>query len=225
MAISCYIHSKETLGPSMAKWIEEERASNPGRLDDFFVLDRWLNTPAGRDSLTYPCELRLHEKPDFILTTAHMVTGIEVTRFLAEQRARAAKIANDEHADHSPTDFDFDSPSRRNDEIRQIVRREPMGLNGWRSIHGRLDLYTKKIAEILTIKTRKAIVETTETCSSYWLVIEDQHFLTSFSLGHLRAMLTDYFTQYWRSEPSFDRVFFSSITDEGESLEFIKPPR
>lgn len=225
MTDRCHIRSNETLGLTMAEWISEGISTGHDRLGDVFVLDRWLSTPAGRDSLTCPCEIRLHEKPDFIVTSERMSAGIEVTRFLAEQRARAAKITNEEHTDHSPTDFDFDSPPRRNDEIRQIVRREPLGLTGWRSIPGTLDLYAEKFEEILASKTRKAIVETTQACSSYWLVIEDQHFLNAFNLHHLNRMLTARLAQYWRSEPAFDRIYFSSITDKNRSLEFRKPAR
>ena len=223
MTYSCKVPSEEMLGPSIEEWICECRTDNNGRLGDIFVLANWLSTPVGQDSLISPCEISLNLKPDSVVSDGHNVIGIEVTKFLAEQRARAAKIANVKRVFHCPTEFDFDSPARRNDDIRDMVGRAPPGLTGWRSIPEQLDLYKEKFENILTEKTRKAIAEATHSCSSFWLVIEDQHFLSPSELRLLNERLKGHLEHYWCSEPSFDRIYFSSIRHKEATLEFNKP--
>lgn len=223
MTESCKVQSKEMLGPSIEEWICECRTHNKDRLGDIFVLANWLSTPVGQDSLIYPFEISLNLKPDFVVSYGHDVIGIEVTKFLAEQRARAAKIANAKCADHYPTEFDFDSPARRNDDIRGMVGRIPPGLTGWRSIPEQLDLYKTKFENILTEKTRKAIVEATHSCSSFWLVVEDHHSLSLSDLRLLSERLKGHLEHYWHSEPSFDSIYFSSLRHKEATLEFNKP--
>lgn len=224
MTDSCKVQSKEMLGPSIEKWICECRTDNIGRLGDIFVLANWFSTPVGQDSLIYPCEICLNIKPDFVISAGHDVIGIEVTKFLAEQRARAAKIADAENTYHTPTEFDFDSPARRNDDIQQMVGMNPPGLTGWRSISDTLDLYTTKFEKILTEKTRKSIIEATHSCSSFWLVIEDQHYLSPSNLHHLNERLRGHLEHYWCTEPSFDIIYFSSNIHREASLVFRREP-
>lgn len=217
---SCQIQTRDLLRDTVALWVETCRLSEPKRLDDVFVLQRWLNTPTVADIMPFPCSIGLSEKPDFIISTGTGTIGVECTRFLAEQKARAARIANQKGVWHTPTIFDFDSPKRGNKEIAELVGQEPPGLTGWRSIADMLALYEAKLEEILHEKTRKAIVESTQAYSSYWLVIEDQHFLSPFDLHHLDQMAKTRLAAYWTTNPCFDVVFFVSITDPDKTLVF-----
>jgi len=222
MSLTCCIRAKDELQDCVRAWVEACRIAKPDRLDDVFVLQRWLSTAAATKSLSLPCSIDLSEKPDFVLSQRDGKVGIECTRFLAEQRARAARIANEKGVWHTPTVFDFDSPRRGNSEIAGMVGQEPPGLTGWRSIPDMLTLYESKLGEILVEKTRKGIVQSTQPCSSYWLVVEDQHFLSPFDLYHLEQMAMTRLAAYWRTGPAFDAIFFVSLTDPQRTLVFQK---
>jgi hypothetical protein len=218
------ITSCGTLKDEVAAWVDVHRESNDKRLDDVFVLQRTLGNPIAASRLPFPCTITLRESPDFLLTSNGLTIGIEVTRFLAEQRARAAKIANKHKVGHSPTPFDFDSPRRTNSEITEMVGDVPVGLSGWRSISDTLTLYTTEFERIVLAKTQKAILNSDLSANQWWLVIEDQHFLSPFDLHNFKEMCGAFLVRHWSSPRSFDRIFFLSITDAAHSIEHERPP-
>jgi hypothetical protein len=202
--------SQDSLADDIAQWIEKLRHTHSSRLNDLFTLQRWLSIPAVTDRIKFPCSIHLSEKPDFVIKSEDVSIGIECTWFLAEQRARAARIANHKKTWHTPTLFDFDSPKRRNSEISDMVQ---AGRTGWRSASEMLVIYEEKLGKILSSKTCKAIIESTENHSIYWLVIEDHHFMSSFDLSNLDQVFRSRLAAYWTTRPCFDMIFLVSLTN------------
>jgi len=218
------ITSRRDLKNEVAAWVEREREHNAKRLNDVFVLQRALDNSLVASRLPLPCTVALRESPDFLLTCGQVTIGVEVTRFLAEQRARAARIANKKKTGHSPTPFNFDSPRRTNSEIADMVGECPVGLSHWRNIGETLSLYTQEFERIVLAKTEKSIVKSDLCPTHRWLVIEDQHFLSPFDLHHFKQMCAPFLVRHWSRFRYFDRIFFLSITDAERSIEHESPP-
>jgi len=220
----CWIESPVVLRENLSVWIEKLRANQERRLDDLFVLQRWLATKSATTNLHFPCEIELSEKPDFILHMKGGSIGLEVTRFLAEQRARATKIANQEKIGYSPTLFDFDSPKRNNTEIKGLVRNHNLGLETWRCSQDIVNLYCEKLHNIIKEKTKKVIKEGAQHFPNNWLVIEDQHFISEHNLFLIKELIETQLENYWKKQLSFNLIFFVSLTEKCQGIVLSPPP-
>ena len=216
----CWIESPAVLDKAVSAWIEKQRVIQERRLDDLFVLQRWMATTSAVSKLQFPLTIELSEKPDFVLHMEGRSTGLEVTRFLAEQRARAAKIANQEKTWHTPTLFDFDSPSRDNTEIKGMLENSQ-----WRQVQELVVLYAEQLCEIIRKKTEKVIKKGLQDFSSHWLVVEDQHFISEHDLQHIQGLANSWLAEYWKDQLSFDTIFFVSLTEPSQGIVFEKNPQ
>jgi len=140
--------------------------------------------------LTYPFSFdpAESERPDFIWRCPDKTIGVEVTRFQAEQAARAHRLAFEAGVGGTTTPFDFDSPHRTNDEILARMTRPPMGLTDWANIQERFEVRAEALESILR---RKASIPRTAAvrCDEYWLVVEDHMHLGRLEIPTLRQVI------------------------------------
>lgn len=206
---------------------EQQDAEDKTKLDDLFVLERWVKNCAPEIDLPYPGTLKLSEKPDFIFS-GKSTAGVEVTRFLAEQRQRAARLAEQQQRDaelagkpfggHFPTSFNFDSPKRRNPAIECLLQQSPAGLVDFREIGPLIDLYVEEILEITTQKTSKVIEHGSTPCDCHILVIEDHHHISNADRNTMSRRLVEPMAKILVGQYAFKEVWFTSLRESDKPL-------
>jgi len=190
---------------------KQQSSATDNKLDDLYVLERWLSSCGQDIELPYPVSFALSEKPDVVLHSGDRTISIEVTKFLAKQRARATKIANHMGVGHSPSRFEFDSPNLTNKQIEGMVGDIPFDPSSWRETRSPLRMYAEKILGIVTAKAKKVIQEATCKCSYNILVIEDHHHLANYDRSILARRLRLPAPNVCTPEIyCFDEVWFSS---------------
>jgi hypothetical protein len=200
---------------------ELKRVNDLKKLDEVFTLQRWLNNCAPDIFLPYPGTIVLAEKSDFRFYGTSIV-GIEVTKFLAEQRRRAEVLANEMGVAHYPTLFDFDSPKRRNPDIDNLIVCPPSGLASWRETGPSLMMYSKRILQIIAQKTSKVITHANEPCDYNILVIEDWHQIPDWEKKDLVRMLKGPMTAVFQKTHSFKEVWFTSLSGSCKAIKWIQ---
>lgn len=213
MTAFCKIKTRLEIRDVLETWIALCRTQQFDRLDDLFVLERWLTTADVPERLAYPCIITLNEKPDFIVNTQFEKIGVEVTRFLAEQSGRAAKVAHQEKCGYCLTQFDFDSPKRNNTQITNLIHTSAR-TGQWRDVSYLLDMYVTQTVNIIHSKTKKAILESNDGLSKTWLVVEDRQFLSSHDFPIFSAMIHQRLENYWDSGRTFEMIFFVSLVEK-----------
>lgn len=206
----CKIETRFEISDVLEAWIALCRAQHFDRLDDLFVLERWLKISGVPDGLAYPCIISLNEKPDFIFNTQSDKIGVEVTRLFSEQSGRAAKIAHQEKYGYCLTQFDFDSPKRNNTQIRNLIKTSAR-TGPLRDVSYLLDMYATQTVNIIYSKTKKAIFESDDGLFKTWLVVEDRQFLSSHDFPVFSAMIHQRLENYWDFGRMFDAIFFVSL--------------
>ncbi|MCC5848771.1 MAG: hypothetical protein JJU29_11830 [Verrucomicrobia bacterium] len=223
--IEIKIDSCDAMHDALGAWLVLQRDSDrkETRFDDVAVLQRSLKAPQVKQHLTFPCEIQLRESPDFLLKSNNLKVGIEVTRFLSEQRARSLKIAKNENKDIWISNFDCDRPRRKNSDIRNIIRKPMHQQIKFSTIKGKIDQYAEMFEKIVIKKTEKTIQNSDLEADEFWLFIEDHQKLCPLELEELKNVCGQLLSNYWKDHPTFHRIFFISLTDEAHSIEYTPP--
>lgn len=217
-------HKNQNILKEISRLEAQQRlVADKQKLDDLFVLKRWVENYQTDIQLPFPSEVYLTEKPDFIIT-GEISVGIEVTKFLSEQRQRATVLANKNAVGHSPTQFDFDSPPRKNPEIEQMVKRDHSCSTIWREVNSTMDLYADKITSILTAKAHKVIKNSNHSCDRFILVIEDHHMISNIGRRELSRLLEPKIKKHFEGNNSFHEIWLTSLIDSDASLLWIRTP-
>ncbi len=181
----------------------KQKASEIGsliRLFDGKSLDVPLPFP-------FPCNLVPMESPDFRLQYPESSVGLEVTLFLAEQRARALAISSKKKSGLFLTPFNFNSRKRTNEDITKKIDEGPScGLTDWVKTSSECDLYAQEMLNLITAKVKKVIIPKTEIFDEYWLVIDDRMILADLHVDQILPIIRTALSQV--SGPMFDRIFF-----------------
>lgn len=206
LTIASFESAPELLDDWARRIFEEQKEKGDKELekkvDELFILSRLFQfSPMESLDVTFPLTVELSEKPDFVLRCGGRVVGVEVTKFQAEQRARAESIINDRHessrkdssgpppmrplAIYSMTPFDFDSKKRKNTEIAGRMVPRQTGLADWVSIEDRVEVHAKRLTEIIGTKSEKVKGHSLGAHAELWLLIEDRMNLSRFSLSHI----------------------------------------
>jgi len=201
--------------------VHERQSVDKTKLDDLFVLERWIERCAQDIQLPYPSIFQPAEKPDFVIA-GQVNVGIEVTKFLSEQRKRASILADTQGVGHCPTQFDFDSPKRRNPDIEDMIRKNPPGFSGWREIRSKVNLYVSMISSTVDSKAEKVIKHGLHKCERFILVMEDHHMNSNLSRAELNRLLGPKMEQHFAECHSFDEVWFTSLISSDGPLRWRK---
>lgn len=189
------------------EWAIQVATTEPRKTDELFLLARLFEKANGILPITFPLTIELSEKPDFVFTFGNLRIGVEVTQFLAEQLARAQHIASEQKSGMVITPFDFDSPKRNNDQIRERMKGNQVGLADWVEIPKRIDTHAKEMAAVIESKTHKILSNKEDVFSENWLIVEDRMYMSYLELGTIMPRIHRLLAQKGNVE-SFDLILF-----------------
>jgi hypothetical protein len=197
----------------------EHTKADETKADELFILARLFEFSTD-DALemTFPVTIELSEKPDFVFRFGPKTIGVEVTKFLAEQRARVESLIRDRHEDEEPspvkpiaiyttTPFNFNSPKRKNPDIVERMVPRQVGLTDWAPIPELVKSYAEELERIISDKTQKVSGNGLPAGSDLWLIVEDRMHVGKFNMPHVLQQVGE-FVDASVSEIAFDTILF-----------------
>ncbi len=178
------------------------------KANELAILARLFERTGGNLPVDFPLSVELHEKPDFIFNVEGTRIGVEVTQFRPEQLARAEHIASNEKCGMVITPFNFGSQKRNNDEIRDRMHGQQVGLGDWVEISKQVEIHSNQMIEIIASKVKKVVVPNQQIFVENWLVIEDRMNISSYQVAHMMPRIRQGLYQQ-SGDLSFDLIILS----------------
>lgn len=199
--------SRSGSSKSFATLARSMTQSDSHKANELYILSRLFDRSGGNLPIIFPAIVELREKPDFVFASEGRHIGVEVTKFMPEQLARAESIARKERCGMVLTPFDYDSPNRNNDEIRARLQGHQVGLGDWVKISERADLHSDQMIKIILSKIKKVVVPNQQLFDEHWLIIEDGMNMSSLQVSHMMPIIQHGIRAH-TGAASFDLVLF-----------------
>lgn len=173
-----------------------------------WAISRLLATLATTSLLKYPLSVYHRDRPDFLLKTAGIEIGIEITEATSPQYAKYCALAEREfpNALLEPAHFRWGAPDLSVDDMRALLRESRLTSDGWVG-DGPEQEWAKFIQSTFDTKLRKLRHEDFTQYPKNWLGVYDNTPLLDIDIDKAVALLCPLIQDYWAVVPSFDALF------------------
>jgi hypothetical protein len=204
--------SANNSGETLRTWARSLPPADKQKAEEAYVLSRLLDCEAENSLVDFPLNISCDEKPDFLLTSAGRVIGLEVTRFEAEQLATAESIRRKNNTGMPISPFDFRSPRRTNTDLQKAMQWPQVGLSHWSRLPDKWKPHGEEFADMVRAKITK-ISEPELKVPDNWLLVEDRMYN---SVGDYNIFLPYAFELLSSKQAAsvFERIWILTMTNE-----------